>query len=72
MGQTEILHIEEKGQSLNTFEWFHIYSLRKQRLKMNDAFTDTHNPIFDIIIKTSIIKIKYTPKYIPTTAPTKI
>jgi hypothetical protein len=33
---------------------------------MNDTFTDTHNPIFDIIIKNiSFIRIKYAVKYTP-------
>lgn len=48
----EVLHIEKGGQRLNTLETFHIYNLRKQALQMNDTFTDSHNPIFDLIIET--------------------
>jgi hypothetical protein len=48
----EILHKEKKGQSLNTLERAHICNLGKHRLQTNDTFTDTHNPIFDQIIKT--------------------
>jgi hypothetical protein len=47
----EILHIERKGQKLNTPERYHIYDTTKKDLQMNDAFADTHNPIFDILTK---------------------
>jgi hypothetical protein len=47
----EILHIEKKGQLLNTLRHFHIYSLCNQKLQMIDTFTDIHNPIFDQVIK---------------------
>jgi hypothetical protein len=48
----EIRHMEKKGPKLNTLERFYIYDLTKKGLQMNDIFTDTHNPIFDILIKT--------------------
>jgi hypothetical protein len=48
----EILHIEKKGHLLNTLERFHIYSVSKQKLQMNDTFSDIHNPIFGLIINT--------------------
>jgi hypothetical protein len=48
----KILHIEKKGPKLNTLEWFHIYKMAKKGLQMNDPFTDIHNPIFDVLIKT--------------------
>jgi hypothetical protein len=47
----EVLHIKKKGQLLSTLERFHIYDLSWQKLQMNDTFTDTRNPIFDLIIK---------------------
>jgi hypothetical protein len=50
----KILHIEEKGPKLNTLERFHICDMTKKGLQMNDTFTDMHNPIFDILIKTHI------------------
>ena len=49
----EILHIEKKGKMLNTLESFHIYELTKQNLQMNEALTDSYNPIYDILIKTN-------------------
>jgi hypothetical protein len=48
----KILHTEKKGPKLNTSERFHIYDVTKKGLQMNDTFTDIHNPIFDILIKT--------------------
>jgi hypothetical protein len=48
----KILHIEKKGPKLNTLERFHIYDMTKRGLQVNDTFTDMHNPIFDILIKT--------------------
>jgi hypothetical protein len=51
MDQTmEVLHIEKKGPKFNILERLYIYDLTKG-LQMNDTFTDTHNPIFDILIK---------------------
>jgi hypothetical protein len=47
----DILHIEKNGQLLNTLKHFHMYNLSKQKLRMNDTFTDTHNFIFDLITK---------------------
>jgi hypothetical protein len=46
----KILHIEKKGQKLNTLEKY-IYNTTKKVLQLNDTFTDIHNPIFDILIK---------------------
>jgi ribosomal protein S25 len=45
----EVLHVERKGPLLNTLERFHIYSLWKDNMQINDMFTGTHNPIFNII-----------------------
>jgi hypothetical protein len=45
----DIFHIERKGPLLNTLEQFHIHNLSTKKLKMNN--TDTHNPIFDLIVK---------------------
>jgi hypothetical protein len=48
----KILHIEKKRPKLNTLERYHIYEMTKRGLQMNDTFTDMHNPIFDVLIKT--------------------
>jgi hypothetical protein len=48
----KVLHIEKKGQKLNTLEHFQIYNLTKKSVQLNDTHTLTHNPIFDILIKT--------------------
>jgi hypothetical protein len=44
-----LLH-ENKGPLMNAWEQFHIHRLTKNNLQLNDAYTDTHNPIFDLII----------------------
>jgi hypothetical protein len=46
----EILHIGKKGQALDTYETFHIYEISKQNMQLNDNFTETFNPIDDVII----------------------
>jgi hypothetical protein len=48
----EILHIEKNGQLVNTLELILIYNLSTQRQQMNVIFTDTNNPIFDLILGT--------------------
>jgi hypothetical protein len=45
----EVLHLNKKGQLMNTWERFHIYKLSKDRLQLNDTHTDTHNPIFKLV-----------------------
>jgi hypothetical protein len=47
----EIIHIQKKVHLLNPSERFHIYNLVRKKQQMNDSFTDTNNPIFDIILK---------------------
>jgi DNA topoisomerase VI subunit B len=42
--------VERKGQIVNTLENY-IYVATKQGIWMNEALTDTYNPIFDILIK---------------------
>jgi hypothetical protein len=44
-----ILHCEKKGPLMNTSEQFHIHRLTKDNLQLNDTYTDTYNPIFDLI-----------------------
>jgi hypothetical protein len=46
----EILHLEKKGRMLNALESYHIYELKKQNLQMNEALTDSYNPIYDTLI----------------------
>jgi hypothetical protein len=48
----KILHIEKKGPKLNTLERFHMYKMTKKGLQINDTFTDIHNPVSDVLIKT--------------------
>jgi hypothetical protein len=48
----KILHIEKKGKMLDTSEIFHIYEISKQNIQLNDNFTETYNPIYDLIIAT--------------------
>jgi hypothetical protein len=45
------LKAERKGKHLNTLEryYIYIYKTRRDRLKMNHAYIDTHNTIFELI-----------------------
>jgi hypothetical protein len=53
MDQTmKVLPIERKGPELHTLERYYIYDITKKGLQMNDTFTNMHNPVFDIIVKT--------------------
>jgi hypothetical protein len=57
-GRTEetmkIIQTTKKGHLRNTSTlerfYIYIYDLGKKKLQMNDAYTDKHNPIFDLII----------------------
>jgi hypothetical protein len=40
----EVLHLNKKGQGMNTWKRYHIYTLSKDGLQLNDTYTDTHNP----------------------------
>jgi hypothetical protein len=46
----KILHVEKKGQMLDTYKRFHKYEISKQNMQLNDNFAETCNPICDIII----------------------
>jgi hypothetical protein len=46
----DIIKTTNKEHLHNTLERFYIYYLSKNKLQMNDTYTDTHNPIFDLII----------------------
>jgi hypothetical protein len=48
----KILHIEKKGQMLDTYERFDIYEISRQNLELNDNYTETRNPIYNTIIST--------------------
>jgi hypothetical protein len=51
MDQTmKILHIDKKRHKLNTLKRLEIYILTKKALQLNDTHTETHNPIFDVLI----------------------
>jgi hypothetical protein len=46
---TEILHLDKKGQLMNTWERYHIHRLSKDGLRLNDTYADTYNPIFRLL-----------------------
>jgi hypothetical protein len=46
----KIVHVAKKGRALGTYERLHIYEITKQNLQLNDNFTETFNPICDVII----------------------
>jgi hypothetical protein len=46
----KILHIEKKSQIVSTCERFHIYEINEQNLQLHDNFTETYNPIYDMIL----------------------
>jgi hypothetical protein len=50
----DIIHMAEKGHLLNTLERFYIYDLSKKKLQMKDTYTDTYNPIFDLLINNNL------------------
>jgi hypothetical protein len=41
----KIVHIEKKGQVLDTYERFHMFEISKQNIHLNDNFAETYNPI---------------------------
>jgi hypothetical protein len=46
-----ILHHQKKGRMLNTIEQFHIYKVAKTVNHLNDHYTDTHNAIFETVLR---------------------
>ena len=46
-----ILEIQRKSKKLNTLEQFHIYTAVKSGNHLNEQYTDTHNAIFESILK---------------------
>jgi aspartate 1-decarboxylase len=44
------LHIEKKGQVLDTYEGFHVYEISKRNIQLNDNVAETCHPIYDVII----------------------
>jgi hypothetical protein len=44
-----VLKMQRKGKHLNTLERYYMHKMRKDRLQMNSACINTHNPIFKII-----------------------
>jgi hypothetical protein len=46
----KILNIQEKVTYLNTIERFHIYKTKKTAILLNDNYTDTYNPLFELIL----------------------
>ena len=46
----EVLYIGKKGRLLDTYERYYIYDISKNNLQLNDNFTETFNPIYDLLI----------------------
>jgi hypothetical protein len=46
------LHIEKKGQMLDIYDRFYVYEIMKQKLQLNDNYTEVHNPIYNTVIST--------------------
>jgi hypothetical protein len=42
----KILHVERKGQMLDTLENYYVYTITKEGLQMNETWTSTYNPIY--------------------------
>ena len=49
----EVLHINKKGNMMNTLERFHIYNVTKLDNQINDKGTVKQNIIFDTVIQRS-------------------
>jgi hypothetical protein len=45
------------NEYVGTFPYIHIYKLSSNNLQLNDTYTDTHNPIFNLIKITVTEKI---------------
>jgi hypothetical protein len=37
----KIVHVEKKGQMLDTYEGFHIYEITNQNVQLSDNFAET-------------------------------
>jgi hypothetical protein len=48
----KILHIQEKGPMLDTYERYHIYEISKQGIQLNDNFAETYDPMYEVIMAT--------------------
>jgi hypothetical protein len=46
------LHIGKRGPLLGTYKKFHIYEITRQKVQLNDSYTDVHNPIYNVITAT--------------------
>jgi hypothetical protein len=59
----EILHVERKGQLLNTLERLLTYKLSKEKQQIIDTFADTRNSMLNLITKHNLQKkyIRNTP-----------
>jgi hypothetical protein len=49
----KILHVEQKGQMLDTLENYYIYTITKQGLQMNEISMSGYNPIYEFLTKTN-------------------
>jgi hypothetical protein len=47
----KILHVEKKGKMLDTLENYHIYTITKQGLQINEMSTSVYKPIHEFLIK---------------------
>jgi NCAIR mutase (PurE)-related protein len=46
----EILNIQDKGTYLSTHERFQIFKCKKTGILLNENYTDTYNPTFELIL----------------------
>jgi hypothetical protein len=44
------LHFSKEGSLLDTYERLHIYEVTKQKLQLNDNYTEMYNPIYNTVI----------------------
>jgi hypothetical protein len=47
----DVLHIQHKGKMMNALENYNIYEDCNQRIQLNEALSEFHNPIYEIILK---------------------
>jgi hypothetical protein len=45
----KVLHLNKKGELMNTWERYHIHRLSRNDLQLNDTYADVNNPIFKVI-----------------------
>jgi hypothetical protein len=65
----EHITYKEEGPTTQYIGTFYVYDLSKRKLEINDTYTDTHNPIFDLLINISTkMKNIFTSHHTPLTS----